>query len=170
MYDLIVIGGGPAGTAAAITAARVGANVLLLERGRFPRHKVCGEFVSAESLSVLAELLSGDHTSLLADSLHIPRARVFIDGQVLEAPVDPPAVSIARIDLDAALWHAAELAGVELRRPASGVRPRKCLYDGPRRHRQQSKRRVHAASGSAPTQRRMGTAHRSSQHFAAYLP
>ena len=115
MYDLIVIGGGPAGTAAAITAARVGANVLLLERGRFPRHKVCGEFVSAESLSVLAELLSGDHTSLLADSLHIPRARVFIDGQVLEAPVDPPAVSIARIDLDAALWHAAELAGVEVR-------------------------------------------------------
>jgi choline dehydrogenase-like flavoprotein len=49
-YDLIVIGAGPAGCAAAITAARTGASVLLHERGHFPRHKVCGEFVSAESL------------------------------------------------------------------------------------------------------------------------
>ena len=45
-YDLIIIGGGPAGTSAAISAARSGASVLLFERGRFPRHKVCGEFVS----------------------------------------------------------------------------------------------------------------------------
>jgi menaquinone-9 beta-reductase len=115
MYDLITIGGGPAGTAAAITAARAGAKVLLLERGRFPRHKVCGEFVSAESLSVLADLLEGDYASLLADSLRIPRARVFIDGQVLETPVYPPAASIARIDLDAALWRVAERAWVEAR-------------------------------------------------------
>ena len=57
IYDLIVIGGGPAGCAAAITAAQEGASVLLQERGRFPRHKVCGEFVSAESLHVLEKLL-----------------------------------------------------------------------------------------------------------------
>jgi len=57
MYDLIVIGGGPAGSAAAIAAARAGAQVLLLERGRYPRHKVCGEFVSAESLDLLSTLL-----------------------------------------------------------------------------------------------------------------
>ena len=56
-YDLIIIGGGPAGTSAAISAARAGASVLLLERGRFPRHKVCGEFVSAESLGLLDDLL-----------------------------------------------------------------------------------------------------------------
>jgi flavin-dependent dehydrogenase len=58
MHDLIVIGGGPAGTSAAITCARSGARVLLLERGRFPRQKVCGEFVSAESLALLADLLA----------------------------------------------------------------------------------------------------------------
>jgi len=46
-YDLIVVGAGPAGSAAAISAAKKGATVLLLERSRFPRHKVCGEFVSA---------------------------------------------------------------------------------------------------------------------------
>jgi flavin-dependent dehydrogenase len=53
--DLIVAGGGPAGTAAAITAVRLGARVLLLERGRFPRYKVCGEFVSGEAFNVLRD-------------------------------------------------------------------------------------------------------------------
>src|SRR5437868_4133419 len=43
-YDLAIVGGGPAGSAAAIVAARGGMRVLLLERGSFPRHKVCGEF------------------------------------------------------------------------------------------------------------------------------
>ncbi len=65
-YDLIVIGAGPAGCAAAITAARTGASVFLLERGRFPRHKVCGEFVSAESLDLLQDLLAPAHRSLIA--------------------------------------------------------------------------------------------------------
>src|SRR5580698_6328679 len=58
MYDLIVIGGGPGGTSAAIAFARNGARVLLLERGRFPRQKGWGEFVSAESLDLLAGLLA----------------------------------------------------------------------------------------------------------------
>ncbi len=115
MYDLIVIGGGPAGTSAAITAARSGARVLLLERGRFPRHKVCGEFVSAESLDLLAELLNSQYAALLHDAIRIPRARLYLDGRVLETTVDPPAASIARLDLDAALWQSAKSAGVEAR-------------------------------------------------------
>src|SRR6266404_2265904 len=107
-YDLIIIGGGPAGTSAAITAARGGAGVLLLERGRFPRHKVCGEFVSAESLGLLSELLHHDHAPLLRDAVRIPQARVFLDGRIVQTVVDPPAASIARLDLDAALWHSAK--------------------------------------------------------------
>lgn len=112
-YDLIVIGGGPAGAAAAITAARGGAHVLLLERGRFPRHKVCGEFVSAESLGLLAGLLGAQHASLIRDAVRILIARVFLDGRTLHTRVDPPAASIARLDLDWALWESAGQAGVE---------------------------------------------------------
>ena len=56
-YDLAVIGGGPAGSSAAIVAARTGVRVLLAERGHLPRHKVCGEFVSPEALGQLAGLL-----------------------------------------------------------------------------------------------------------------
>ena len=114
-YDLTVIGGGPAGTSAAISAARGGARVLLLERGRFPRHKVCGEFVSAESLGLLTDLLDSQHAALLRDAVRIPQARVFLDGRVVQASVDPPAASIARLDLDAALWHSAEIVGVDAR-------------------------------------------------------
>jgi menaquinone-9 beta-reductase len=111
-YDLIVVGGGPAGSAAAITAARAGARVLLLERGRFPRHKVCGEFVSAESLSLLSSLLDGQHLPLLRNAVLIPQGRIFVDGQVVNTPISPPAASIARIDLDIALWGSAEKTGV----------------------------------------------------------
>src|SRR5450755_4610509 len=114
-YDLIIIGGGPAGASAAISAVRQGARVLLLERGRFPRHKVCGEFVSAESLTLLKDLLDGQHDALIRDAVRIPRARLFLDGRTLQATVDPPAASIARFDLDAALWHSAANAGVDAR-------------------------------------------------------
>jgi flavin-dependent dehydrogenase len=115
MYDLIVVGGGPAGSAAAITTARTGASVLLLERGRFPRHKVCGEFVSAESLGLLASLLGQQYKPLLGDALRIGHARVFMDGHQLDTPVEPPAASITRFDLDLALWESAQECGAETR-------------------------------------------------------
>jgi flavin-dependent dehydrogenase len=112
-YDLIVIGGGPAGAAAAITARRSGSRVLLLERTRFPRHKVCGEFVSAESLDLLSSLLDGQHLHLLKDAVRISLARIFVDGRVIETPVEPPAASITRFNLDIALWESAIACGVD---------------------------------------------------------
>ncbi len=134
-YDLIIIGGGPAGTSAAISAARCGARVLLLERGRFPRHKVCGEFVSAESLGLLTDLLDHQHATLLRDAVRIPRARLFLDGRTLQANVDPPAASIARLDLDAALWHSAKSSGVDARQQVtvqtiSGFGPFRIVSNG----------------------------------------
>lgn len=46
MSSVRILGGGPAGASAAIAASREGAEVRLIERSRFPRHKVCGEFLS----------------------------------------------------------------------------------------------------------------------------
>jgi flavin-dependent dehydrogenase len=115
MFDLIVIGGGPAGSSAAISAARTGARVLLLERGRFPRQKVCGEFVSAESLGLLGNLLDANHRSLLTGASRIEQTRVFIDDQALHARIHPAAASIARLDLDDALWNSTEAVGAETR-------------------------------------------------------
>jgi flavin-dependent dehydrogenase len=113
MYDLAVIGAGPAGSAAAITAARNGARVVLIERAVFPRQKVCGEFVSAESLDLLSKLLGQAHQALLHQAVRIPRAQLFIDGQMVSAAITPPAASIARCDLDDALLQSAVESGVD---------------------------------------------------------
>jgi len=121
-YDLIVIGGGPAGSSAAITAARAGRRVLLLERGRFPRHKVCGEFISPEATGLLHSLIGPAADSLLAHAPRIPRARLFIDGRTLEAPLAEPALSLPRYQLDEALWRAALTAGADCRAECSADR------------------------------------------------
>lgn len=49
-YEVIIVGGGPAGTSAAIHLATRGARVLLAEQKKFPRAKLCGEFISPECL------------------------------------------------------------------------------------------------------------------------
>ena len=108
-YDLIVVGAGPAGSACAITAARAGAKVLLLEKDRFPRQKVCGEFVSPESLGLLHGFLA---EARFRSCPQIVSSRIFLDNKVLTLPVSPAAQSIPRFDLDAALFIAAQNAGV----------------------------------------------------------
>ena len=55
-FDVIIVGGGPAGSSAAIRLAVSGARVLLAERERFPREKLCGEFISPECLGHFARL------------------------------------------------------------------------------------------------------------------
>src|SRR5580698_8675951 len=52
-YDALVVGAGPAGCAAAGLLAQRGWSVALVEKAQFPRRKVCGEFISAATLSVL---------------------------------------------------------------------------------------------------------------------
>ena len=55
-FDAIIIGAGPAGSAAAVLLARAGWAVALVERQRFPRRKVCGECIAASNLPLLAAL------------------------------------------------------------------------------------------------------------------
>ena len=53
MRAVHVVGGGPAGAMAAFAAMREGAGVRIFEKSAFPRHKVCGEFLSPPILPLL---------------------------------------------------------------------------------------------------------------------
>ena len=55
-YQAVIIGGGPAGAAAALMLARAGWSVAVVEKAGFPRRKVCGEFVSATAMPLLRDL------------------------------------------------------------------------------------------------------------------
>src|SRR5947209_5858326 len=56
IYDVVIVGGGPAGASAAIHLSKHGARVLLAEQKKFPREKLCGEFISPECLEHFARL------------------------------------------------------------------------------------------------------------------
>lgn len=55
-FDVVIAGSGPAGAVAATVLARGGARVLLVDPGRFPRDKACGDIVGPRGVKVLDEL------------------------------------------------------------------------------------------------------------------
>jgi geranylgeranyl reductase family protein len=55
-FDVIVVGGGPAGATMAWVLAKQGVKVAVLERAQFPREKVCGDFVEPGGLRLLARM------------------------------------------------------------------------------------------------------------------
>jgi geranylgeranyl reductase family protein len=79
MYDLIVVGAGPAGSSAARTAAKAGLNVLILEKEPFPRYKPCGGALSDRAISCLDFPLPEDICEKTVTS-----ARVHFQDKVLE--------------------------------------------------------------------------------------
>lgn len=116
--DVLVIGAGPAGAAAAITLARAGREVMLVDKAVFPRDKCCGDGLTTLALRELAGL-GLDHTA-------VPDWFV-VDGAVLRAPsgreVTVPlprdagtyAAVAPRRQLDAALADRAAAEGVTVR-------------------------------------------------------
>lgn len=110
-YDVIVVGGGPAGSSAARRAAESGASVLVLEKKRMPRRKVCGGAVSEAALRHLGEPLPPS----LVDT-ECFGARVQHGGRVWEYESERRvAVLTTRARFDAYLLDRARHAGAEVR-------------------------------------------------------
>src|SRR4051812_10837984 len=55
-FDLVVVGAGPAGCAAAIEARRAGRSVCVIDKATFPRDKTCGDGLTTNALRVLERL------------------------------------------------------------------------------------------------------------------
>jgi flavin-dependent dehydrogenase len=109
--EILILGGGVAGCAAAIALARKGVAVTLIEREPTPRHKVCGEFLSGEALADL-HALGIDAASLGAVPIH--RVRLAAARRAAEAVLPFPAASLTRKALDTALLARAREAGVRI--------------------------------------------------------
>lgn len=77
--DLVIIGGGPAGAAAAIRAARAGARVTVLERGAEGRDKVCGDGLTPRAVAALDELKIGLGEAHRIDGLRMIAGRTSRD-------------------------------------------------------------------------------------------
>lgn len=118
-YDAAIIGAGIAGSALAKSLADSGWNTILFESKKFPRHKVCGEFLSPEAKSMLDSLGVNELIQSLRPSL-IERSRlIFSHGDVLEAPLASHALGVSRYSLDAALLSSAQLAGAHVQTGAT---------------------------------------------------
>ncbi|MFN2503558.1 MAG: NAD(P)/FAD-dependent oxidoreductase [Acidimicrobiales bacterium] len=115
--QVAVVGGGPAGAAAAITLGRAGCDVVLVDRARFPRDKCCGDGLTVaalrelESLGLRPETVPGWQTvqdvflrSPSGRVVHLPLPRR--KGQF--------AVCVPRLSLDAALLDLARAAGAKV--------------------------------------------------------
>lgn len=111
-FDLVVVGAGPAGCAAAYVASLRGLKVLLVEKHSIPRHKTCGGGVPASIGRYLPGLRLPDHLALPVS--HMRHSWRFEDSVVasMHDPEQPPPLwSVRRSDFDAALASAAHAAG-----------------------------------------------------------
>src|SRR5579862_5894214 len=115
MDDVLIVGAGPAGAAAAIVLARAGARVRIVDRSAFPRDKLCGDTVNPGTLAELERLgaASAVHErGLRVDGMTVTGERgaagVVIEGRY---PRGLCGRAILRRDLDAILLEQAIAAG-----------------------------------------------------------
>ena len=113
--EVLVVGGGLAGSALAASLARRGRDVLLVEKGRFPRDKLCGEFLSPEARGSLVDLGVWNHLAALRPPT-IRRARFSTaGGQRIPLALPGPGYGVSRRALDHVLFDAAGRAGARTR-------------------------------------------------------
>ncbi len=126
LYDVAIVGAGPAGSAAATHLARAGWRVALVDRGVFPRDKPCAESLSPAVEPLLAELgalerVLADHPARLKGfRVYAPNSHSFHGDYagVRDAAgksIHETGLVVARLRLDAALLDAAKRAGAQVR-------------------------------------------------------
>ena len=110
LYECMVIGGGVAGTTAAYHLTKLGYKVALLEKTQGPHHKVCGEFLSFESIEYLKQMgisLDDDTPIIKHFKFYSPRSNTGFTFPF-------PGRGISRYKLDEELLNNAKQAGADI--------------------------------------------------------
>lgn len=110
--DIAIAGGGLAGLSLAIQLRRLGHTVILFEKEKYPFHRVCGEYISRESLPFMQSL------GLNLEQLGVSSINRLVvtapNGNQVDEKLDPGGIGISRFALDLALANIAREAGVQL--------------------------------------------------------
>jgi flavin-dependent dehydrogenase len=118
MFDAVVVGAGPGGSAAALLLAQAGWKIALVEKNEFPRRKVCGEFISATSMAVLEACGIADEF-LAAAGPPVIRVGLYAGDALLSSRREQHwGRALGREHLDTLLRDAAVRAGVQLFQPS----------------------------------------------------
>jgi flavin-dependent dehydrogenase len=119
-YDIAIVGAGPAGSSAAIRLATAGKRVLLVEKEKFPREKLCGEFISPECFEHFEELGVLDRMQLaggvrLSETIFYSRGGrgVAVPSSMFGGAYET-ALGLSRAQMDLQLMERAREAGVEV--------------------------------------------------------
>ncbi|CAN5333983.1 NAD(P)/FAD-dependent oxidoreductase [soil metagenome] len=126
-FDIAIVGAGPAGSSAAIRLASAGLSVLLVEQKKFPRDKLCGEFVSPEcfthldEVGVLPDLMSAGGANLRETKFFGRNGRSFGVESEWFTDDGKTALGLSRGVMDAVLMERAREAGVDVREETSAA-------------------------------------------------
>ena len=122
--DVAIVGAGPAGAAAAITLARAGRSVVLLDKATFPRDKICGDGITTGALRLLEQLgVRPEQVSSWTQVSDIHVVSPSGHDAVFPLPRDRGqfAAVMRRTDLDAAIVDQARKAGADVHEDAEVV-------------------------------------------------
>ena len=117
--EVIVVGGGPAGSATAMLLAQRGHDVLLVDKARFPRHKACSEYINAggvqalRELGLLDEVLEAGAHVMDAMEVHAPSGSSYLADFARAGP-GRFALGLSRHRLDSIILNSAREFGVRV--------------------------------------------------------
>lgn len=124
-FDVVVVGGGPAGASAARVLAERGKSVVLLDRAQFPRKKLCGGLLTWKSVRTLEKVFGLDETSLQSAGLvnfQSDSYSILLRGKEISRDQGyAPFLLVDRTKFDHHLLMLAEQSGVEVIQSASAT-------------------------------------------------
>ena len=121
MYDVLVIGAGPAGSTAAKTLAERGLRVLLVERCRLPRYKSCSGILIQKSLDLVRRYYGQDAPVSAACTPVENRGMIFTDDRGREFRFEQGGLNVWRSSFDLWLTERAAVSGAEVQDRTSAV-------------------------------------------------